>query len=255
MKLIRTLAAFGVAAILTSTALALPSQPHLLPTSGDHGVYAVQEKSAGPSDPDLAKAYDNFTLSDAYVVDGIMWEGIFAEPIPTPPSEVDFLVEIWGVDATNMNHPDIMSGPILSWTLDGGLAGASGTDVMVTARAEVSPATATTVGGGPAYMYESDLTAETLAAGDYWISILALQTFDHPTEIDPEWQWHLGSGPGDGFNTFDRTLMPPGTLQSGIPTDSKDLAFTLKGQLVPEPASMAMALFGLLSLGLFRRKR
>ncbi len=256
MKLFATLC---VAAVLAAPATAaLPDQPALLPASGDHGSYATRDSSIpydGTQDPDLAKSYDNFSISSDYIIDGLCWTGIFAEAIPDPASDVDFIVEIWNVDAMNSNLPDITGGPVLTWMLDGGAAGATGPDVTVTALGHVSPATATTIGGGPAYSYEADLTSATLAAGDYWISILANQAFDHPTEFDPEWQWHLGDGPGDGFSSFDRTLMPPGTLQSGILQEGKDLAFTLKGQLVPEPSSMLMAGFAFISLGLLRRKR
>ena len=256
MKTIRTFAAILVAALLASQAMAqLPSQPAVIPADGDYGAYAVQEVNAGPSDPDLAKAYDNFTLTADYIIDGVCWAGIYAEAIPDPASAVDFLIEIWGTDAANGNLADITGGPVATFALDGGVAGASGPDVTVTALGHVSPATATTMGGGPAYGYDADLASTTLAAGDYWISILAIQDFAHPTDYDPEWQWHLGTGPGDGFATFDRTLQPPGTLQAGILQADKDLAFTLKGQIVPEPASMAMAMFGFLSLGLLRRKR
>ena len=236
--------------------------PVLLASAMAVSTAVAEENASNPlskgKNTDLRVQYfdqrDGSEYSD-YIIDGLCWSGIFAEAIPDPASDVDFIVEIWNVDPMNSNLPDITGGPVLTWMLDGGAAGATGPDVTVTALGHVSPATTTTIGGGPAYSYEADLTSATLAAGDYWISILANQAFDHPTEYDPEWQWHLGDGPGDGFSSFDRTLMPPGTLQSGILQEGKDLAFTLKGQLVPEPSSMLMAGFAFISLGLLRRKR
>ena len=258
MNTSRKLAAMLVAALLGSQALAqLPNQPVInpLPASGDYGAYSTRDASLllSVQDPLLAKAYDNFTLTDDYIIDGLSWHGIFSEEIPDPASDVDFLVEIWNVDPSN-GLPDT-SNLLYTYYLDGGPANASGIDVTVTPLGYDSPPTSTTVGGGAAYSYDALLPASTIAAGDYWISITANQRFDHPTAFDPEWQWHLGSGPGDGFSAYDAQTQAAGSPVQGVLQADKDLAFTLKGQLVPEPASMAMALFGFLSLGLFRPKR
>ena len=80
-----------------------------------------------------------------------------------------------------------------------------GPDLTVTALGHVSPMTDATPGDGPAFHYEGAVAPIDLAAGDYWISILANQLFDNEEPIyDPEWQWHLGDGPGDGFTAYDR---------------------------------------------------
>lgn len=254
----KLLSASAIAALLLTAAqaMALPNQPALIPADGDYGVYAVQAQVVGPTDPDLAKAYDNFSLGADYNLLGFEWSGIYAEAFPTTPSDTDFIVEIWNIDPANSNLADVGSGPVLSFSFEGGAtAGVGGADLTVTALGYTSPATATTFGGGEAFSYDADVPSTMLAAGDYWISILADQSFDNKIEIDPEWQWHLGTGPGDGFATFDRTLDPPGTLQAGTLQDGKDLAFAIRGELVPEPNSALMAAFGLLSLGLIRRKR
>lgn len=256
MKSLSPLAVAAAILFMATQAMALPNQPIVEPAEGDHGVYAVQSQLAGPNDPDLAKAYDNFSLSADYNITGFSWAGIYAEPFPTVPSDTDFIVQIWDVDAANNNYADVGSGPIYTFNFEGGpQSGMGGPDLTVSSLGHVSPATDFTPGGGPAYAYEGSVAPITLAAGDYWISILANQTFDNAVEFDPEWQWHLGSGPGDGFTAFDRTLDPPGTLQAGILQDGKDLTFSIKGQLVPEPNGALMAMFGLVSLGLVRRKR
>ena len=48
-------------------------------------------------------------------------------------------------------------------------------------------------------------------------------------------------------------LDPNDTPEAGIFQADKDMAFRIHG--VPEPTSVAMAAFGLFSLGLVRRKR
>ena len=119
-----------------------------------------------------------------------------------------------------------------SFWLEGGLAGVSDGNVHTSLIGGY-----TAEDGGPVYEYGAMLPFTPLDAGDYWISITAEQTFPNaaPT-IDPTWQWNLGSGPGDGFYTFDDTFDDAGDNDVGaVDTDArpavfndyKDLAFTL----------------------------
>ena len=255
----KSLSPLAVAAVLfmATQAMALPNQPAVEPAvePADHGTYAVQSQLVGPTDPALAKAYDNFTLGADYIIDGFAWTGIYAEAFPADPSDTDFIVEIWGVDAGNNGYAAAEVAPLLIFNFEGGtVAGTGGPDLMVTALGHVSSATDSTPGGGEAFSYMGDVAPIQLNAGDYWISILANQLFDS-ADVDPEWQWHLGTGPGDGFTAHDRLFDPVDTLEAGLLQADKDLAFTIKGQLVPEPTTALMAMFGLCSLGLIRRKR
>ena len=255
MKSLSPLAVAFAALLMAAQAMAaLPNQPYVVPAEGDIGAYAVQSQLAGPGDLDLAKAYDNFSIGSDYTLTGFSWAGVYAEPIPANPSDTDFIVQIWGVDAANNDFADTGSGPIYTFNFEGGQdAGTGGPDLVVTALGHNSPTTDATPGGGPAFSYEGEVAPILLPAGDYWISILANQLFDNEVEFDPEWQWHLGDGPGDGFTAYDRTLDPPETLEAGILQEGKDLAFEIRG--VPEPTGAFMAAFGLMSLGLIRRKR
>ena len=256
MRNLTFLSVAGALFVAAQAVAALPNQPAVIPPEGDYGVYAVQSQLAGPNDPDLAKAYDNFSLNSDYLISGFEWTGIYAEPLADPASDTDFIVQIWNTDAANNDFADVHNGPVYTFNFEGGTtAGTGGTDLVVTALGYTSPSTATSVGGGPAYSYAGSVAPIVLPAGDYWISVLANQLFSNPSEIDPEWQWHLGDGPHDGFTSFDRTLDPPGTLQAGILQEEKDLAFAIHGQMVPEPSTALMGLFGLVSLGLIRRKR
>lgn len=237
--------------VATSAQAQLPAQPFVIPSDGDYGSYAVQDQAVGPEDEALAKSYDNFTLTAGYHIEGISWSGIYAEPLPVSPSETDFLIEIWA-DADGKPN---LAVPLHTIGLNGGTAGTSGPDVSVTALGHTSPATNATPGGGPAFGYDASLSAVTLPPGDYWISVLADQRFDNQVEIDPEWQWHLGMGPSDGFYAFDRLLDPVGTPEYGFLQEGKDLAFELRGTLVPEPSAIGLAMLATLSALAFRRRR
>ena len=205
----------------------------------------------------MAKAYDNFSLTADYNIDGISWSGIYVEPLPASPSDTDFTIEIWGAPA---GVPNLAGEALHTFVIEGGAtAGTGGADLVVTGLlSHTSPATTTSVGGGPVFLYNAPLATTPLAAGDYWISVIADQRFDNPDPlVDPEWQWHLGTGPADGFYSYDRLFdpAPPGTLEIGSLQLDKDLAFELKGSIVPEPSGIAMALFALSTVGFLGRKR
>lgn len=240
---------------LASTAWALPMQPAVDPNtiaSGlDYGVFSLVEDSLGLADDMRALAYDDFTINDTYVIDKICWAGIYAEEFPNnPEADTNFLIRFLKDDG---GVPDL--GAVAhSITVSGGLAGQSNGDLTVTPLGYTSPATAfNPIGDGEAFEYEAEVMPFSLGPGDYWISITASQEFDTPGEIDPEWMWHLGEG-NDGFYAYDH-LFPVGTEDIGEFFSDKNLAFGLKGEVIPEPGSAFMALIGMVSLGLLRRKR
>ena len=203
-------------------------QMPIIPVGGNLGPFASVDRTLG-SDPEEAKAWDNFSLGETTVIEGIHWAGAYVEPFATGAGagtpETDFLVEIFGDDA---GAPGAVHS---SFTLGGGDAGVSDGNVDSTLLGH------TAEDGGPVYGYAAMLPFTVLDAGDYWISITALQTFpsDDPL-IDPTWQWHIGGGSGDGFYTYDDTFDDAGdndeALVDGTPTpavfqDGKDLAFSL----------------------------
>lgn len=251
----RLLALTAVALVATQSLGSLPNQLATTePPPGsdtDHGPYSVQDQTLGAADPWRAIAYDNFSISSSYNITGIDWVGIYSEPLPLPASDTDFIVQIWG-DSSGV--PDISS-PLHTFTFEGGAtAGLGGADLTVTANGDVSSSTSTTIGGGPGFDYSGTISSTLLTAGDYWISIIADQRFDNPTLVDPEWQWHTGTGPGDGFYAYDATLDPVGSPEYGILQPDKDLAFAIRGSLVPEPQSAIMILMGLSLAGLVRHR-
>ena len=234
--------------------IALPSQlPRIEPATGDHGVFSVQDQTSGSQDPNRAIAFDNFSLSSGYTATGIDWVGIYAEPLADDPSDTDFIVQIWG-DSGGV--PDLGSGAKHTFQFEGGPdAGTAGADLFVNHNGDVSSATDTSVGGGPGFVYSGAISPTPIAAGDHWISIIADQRFDSAAPVvDPEWQWHIGTGPGDGFFARDVLLDADGTPEYGIHQHHKDLAFSIRG-IIPEPSGMLLALIGLVFVGLLRRNR
>lgn len=249
LKLFVVLSAVACLASQTMAQITVVSQA----PAGDSGVFAAQDQMTTP-DPLLSKAYDNFSLASDIVITGIEWSGMYAEPLPAARSDTDFIIEIWNVDGSN-GLPDVSGGSVLQLVYEGGVvAGIGGGDLTVTPElGYTSAATNETPGGGEVYHYEANVPNVSLAAGSYWISILADQVFGNAAPvIDPEWQWHL-AGAGDGFTSFDRGTMAPGTNQQGLLVPDKDLAFAIKA--IPEPSTVLMAALGLAPIGLLRRKR
>lgn len=235
--------------IPAAQALALPNQPRLEPVvePSEHGVYSVTDQALGGSDPAAAIAYDNFTLSSGYILSGVSWAGVYAEPLPGARSQTDFIISIWGDSG---GAPDLAAGSLMSWSLDGGFAGGSGPDVTVTSNGDFSSPTSTTPGGGEGFDYSASVSGM-LSAGQYWISIQADQLFDNVAPVvDPEWQWHIGDGPNDGFYFEDLAIN-----QELVRTIDKDLAFSLQGTIVPEPSSVLLGMVGFFTVGMLRRRR
>lgn len=246
---------------------ALPDQGHEDPANiaagFDYGAFSVVDDDSMFADPQRALSYDNFTLTDTYILDGICFAGIYAEAFPTDAeSDTDFLIEIFADDTAGAawGSPDLLPAPdrvpLVDWYINGGKAGESSAELTVSSLyADKSPVTATNpIGGGDAFGYEADLDPTSLGPGQYWISITAVQEFDTPGKVDPEWMWHISDSTDTvGFWNYDATF-PDGTEDIGTQSD-KNLAFQLKGAIVPEPSSMLLALGGFLALGMIRRKR
>ena len=200
-----------------------------IPASGELGPYSSFDRVLNAtSDPFEAKAWDNFTLTDFTVVDGVSFVGAYDGPLLSAAQpETDFLIEIY-----EDNGSGLPGAAVLTFHADGGIAGTSDANVPTNAYAYTSP------GGGNVFEYDVMLPLTGLEIGDYWISITADQTFPAAAPaIDPTWQWHLGAGPGDGFYTFDDTFDDAGDNGVGdndqpptpaVKIDGKDLAFTLK---------------------------
>ena len=242
--------------LVFDTQVAVPytalSQPAEIPADGNLGPFASVDRELS-SDPFEAKAWDNFSLSEWTVIDGLKWTGAYIEPFATGDGvaipDTDFTIEIFNDDG---GAPGTLAH---SFFVKGGKAGVSDANVTSTLLGY------TAEDGGPAYEYQAMLPFTGLVAGDYWISVTAEQTFPNaaPT-IDPTWQWQLGSGPGDGFYTFDDTFDTPGDNDNGDVDETarpasfeadKDLSFDLlasrledfNGMLLPGESVMYMGTY------------
>ena len=206
-------------------------QSPYVPGDGNLGPFAsvsLDELNGDGSDEFEAKAWDNFSVSELTILEAIDWEGAYLEPFAaglTP--QTDFLIEFFTDDS---GKPDASA--LYSYHIGGGDAGVNDASVMTTLLGHTAEE------GGPVYSYGAKLAEfPQFDAGSYWVSITALQTFPNADPvIDPTWQWHLGSGSGDGFWTFDDTFDDPGDGGKGLEDtaprpvnheDGKDLAFTL----------------------------
>ena len=119
-------------------------------------------------------------------------------------------------------------------------AGGPGAALLADSQAGVA---SETLIGGTTYSYGIDLTTAFVAEANttYWLSIQPTLVFP------PQWGWQAGTG-GDGVSYQD--------LFGGRTRQATDLAFSLTGNVVPEPASLAvvgLALAGVLAAK--RRKR
>jgi len=177
------------------------------------GSVASQNDPGGAGE--IAKAYDNFTLSTASSVTSLGWTGSYFAGSAGGIS--GFLVEIW---ADNAGAP---GASLLSATISGN-AGETSLD--------------NDSNGDPAYAYSATLATPFAAAAGtaYWLSI-------QPTLAgSSQWGWENGSG-GDGaaYQVF-------GGSPAAI---TNDLAFSLDGTAsggggsVPEPGSLALLAAGL----------
>ena len=164
-----------------------------------------------------SKIWDNFRLDSTAALTSVEWTGAFDGPFnPALRGELDFQIQVF---ADQNNQPDF-SAPIATWTLDGGTAGTNdGVDVRSEQIEDQF-----VIRGGIVSEYEADLprTLE-LAAGDYWLSVVALQTFPSDNFFDPGWGWSAGlDGDGTAFRFESAVTGPePGTQLN------QDFAFRL----------------------------
>lgn len=193
----------------------LGGQAFANPVVYQQAVIAAGSQFASQNDPggngDFAKVFDNFTLNAKTLITDVHWVGGYFNPTVQAPIS-SFLVQIW----SDAGGP----GAALLADSQGGVAN----ETLV-------PATTAT------YTYSIDLTTAFVAEANttYWLSIQPTLVFP------PQWGWAAGSG-GDSVAYQD--------IFGGRNLQRLDLAFSLTGQAVPEPASLALvslALAGMLA--------
>ena len=195
-------------------------------------------------------------LTEPVSISGIEWKGSFNGPFNPNTAfrgRADFSIEFFPNTTSKTGDTPDTSNPILTLTLDGGLAGLEN-GIDVTSMVVPNEMSSGSGGGGAGQppapgvveTYSTSFNELTLEPGQYWVAIQALQTFpspfppQNPTDInrwfDPSWSWALSDDPdGDkrlySFDTlFGDRLGADGSVGPGILL-GRDLAFTLTGSL------------------------
>jgi hypothetical protein len=180
------------------------------------------EWNASQNDTDFygsfSTAYDDFTLNTTSLVTTVGWSGGFFNG-PNPGNITAFNIGFY---------------------LDSGAA--PGALVALFPQSITGNGNATGPNGDDSYNYAIDLNIPFVAqAGTkYWVSIQADLAYP------PQWGWAEGTGGnGIGHQVFF------GNPQAGI----RDMAFSLSGLPVPEPATYLLFALGLAGLGAARARK
>ncbi len=214
------------------------SQPAAIPETA--GPFASTNRRL-ESDPDAAQAWDNFTFAEVTVIDALTWTGGYSSSLAGAIApETDFLIEIF---TDNAGSPS--NAPLHAFHTKGGLAGVDDANVAtieLTAGSDIT---------GPTYEYHAMLPFTLVEAGNYWLSITALQTFPTP-EVAATWHWNQGSSTAkaDGFYSS-HGVPADGELATDTFTAGQNLAFTwhasrlvgFDGTLAPDRTVMFMGTY------------
>jgi hypothetical protein len=172
-------------------------------------------------------------LPQAALITGAEWQGgYFLPPLSGPPSITAFTLTFWSDVGGQPGSP------LMSYFIPG-----------TANETFVGPGPGLTAGGNLIFDYQTDLPTPFLAQGGviYWLSIVPDLVFQqNPPITVGQWGWHTGTG-GDGISMQDFL----GTRF----TNPNDLAFTLTGEFIPEPASIVLWGIGVAALGYGWRRR
>ena len=184
------------------------------------------------SDFDLGQQIaDDFILGPHTSITDIHWWGIY-RPNNNPTEPDNFTIRIFD---------DAGGTPVINPFFELNVGEAGRTDTGQDLSSPGSPG----AGLGPFDVFEYWVEIDPLKlAGAFWLSIVNDTAADGP---EAWWSWVKSSVVGnDVFRNVDGTDWSVGT--------GGEMAFHLTGR-VPEPASLAIFGFGLLGLGLMRRRR
>jgi hypothetical protein len=165
-------------------------------------------------------AGDDFTIGLPAIITGFEWTGIYA-PFDAPGAD-DFTIAIYEFSGT-----DPAIDPLLTFSV--GDAGRTDTGVDLL--------------GFTVYSYSATVAATSLAAGRYLLSIVN----DTTGQLDA-WAWASALQDQDAY--FRDGVSDPWSIEANHTQD-----FTIRGTVIPEPSSIALAALGGLGLATAVRRQ
>lgn len=209
----------GLCAGLLGSGSARAAVIYLQPSDSPGGTLNASQNDTSPAGfGAFARSYDNFTLGVDSLVQDVHWQGGYYNGSQAPIGS--FTLQFWSDVAGDPGAP--IYGVTLPGDAGETLAGSQFSGI---------------------YDYSVVLPVPFQAAGGttYWLSIVPELAFP------PQWGWHTGIG-GDGASVTD--------FFASHVLDQTDLAFSLTGQPVPEPATLLLMVGpGAIALRRARRRR
>ena len=191
----------------------------------DGGPTAASDLAPFTPDGLRQEAADDFTLASAATLNGINWWGAY-----TPANQVDAVPDDFTIrvlDSAFNLIAAINVGTVSRF--DTGLDNLLGLDI---------------------YGYETSVAPLTLAAGQYFLSILNNTPGDLPGQ---RWSWQGTAGTTGTIGQFRRDLVPFPDTTTGWLDASTDYAFNITA--VPAPGALVLLVIGLFGASVARARK
>ena len=174
------------------------------------------------------RSYDNFSLPQLTLIDGVNWQGFYLDFVtpgnnPPAPDAIFWEISFWS-DFNGQRDALLYSQTLPAANVQ--------TTVLGTTSFDLPPPVPVVL-----FNFEADLPTPFLAnpGTTYWLSVTSYSPNVNPVG----WSWFQGTG-GDGITIQEAY---PGGFR--FPPREGDRAFSLEGQVVPEPSTLVLLVTGL----------